>query len=256
MLNFRTASILFIIALTGVISLHYSAGVSWWWLAPVILIYKIRIVTGSANIDSDFYIQAHCNGTTTEKEIALTFDDGPTRFTQKILNTLAEHHATATFFVIGKNIAGNEAILKKAVSEGHTIGNHTFSHSFFIDFKNAAAFKEELIQTADAVYSVTGKRLQFFRPPYGVTTPNLAKAAKALNYKVIGWNIRSLDTTKDSEAIIFNRVKEQLKPGAIILFHDTSDKTNNVLKQTLSFAKENGFKVVGLEQLLKLSAYQ
>jgi peptidoglycan/xylan/chitin deacetylase (PgdA/CDA1 family) len=256
MLNFRTASILFIIALTGVISLHCFTGISWWWLAPVILIYKIRIVAGSAYIDSDFYIQAHCSGATTEKEIALTFDDGPTGFTQKILSTLAEHHAAATFFVIGKNIAGNEMILKQTVSEGHTIGNHTFSHSFLIDFKNASAFKEELNQTADAVYSVTGKRMQFFRPPYGVTTPHLAKAAKALKYKIIGWNIRSLDTTKDSEEIVFNRVKEQLKPGAIILFHDTSDKTNTVLKQTLSFAKENGFKVVGLEQLLKTNAYQ
>lgn len=127
---------------------------------------------------------------------------------------------------------------------------------FFIDFKNTAAFKEELNHTADAVYNVTGKRMQFFRPPYGVTTPHLAKAAKALNYKIIGWNIRSLDTTKDSEEIIFNRVKKQLTPGAIILFHDTSDKTNNVLKQTLIFAKEKGFKVVGLEQLLGLKAYQ
>jgi peptidoglycan/xylan/chitin deacetylase (PgdA/CDA1 family) len=255
MLNFRTASILFIIACAGVISLHYSIGISWWWLVPVTLIYKIRILTGSASISSNFYIQAHCNGTTTEKEIALTFDDGPTGFTQKIMSTLAEHQAAATFFVIGKNIRGNETIVKQIVSEGHTIGNHTFSHSFFIDFKSATAFKEELNQTADAIYNVTGKRTQFFRPPYGVTTPNLAKAAKVLNYKIIGWNIRSLDTTKDSEEIIFNRVKEQLKPGAIILFHDTSDKTNNVLKQTLSYARENGFKVVGLEQLLQLKAY-
>jgi peptidoglycan/xylan/chitin deacetylase (PgdA/CDA1 family) len=256
MLNFRTASILFIIAITGLTALHYSIGVSWWWLVPVILLYKMRIVIGSANINSNFFIQAHCNGTTTEKEIALTFDDGPTAFTQKILGTLAEYRVAATFFVIGKNITGNESILKRLVSEGHTIGNHTFSHSFLIDFKSTEAFKEELHLTADAVYNITGKRLQFFRPPYGVTTPNLAKAAKALRYNIIGWNIRSLDTTKDAEEIVFNRVKEQLKPGAIILFHDTSDKTNNVLKKTLALAKEKGFKVVGLEQLLKLPAYQ
>jgi peptidoglycan/xylan/chitin deacetylase (PgdA/CDA1 family) len=255
MLNFRTASISFIIVITAMIMLHYAVGISWWWLVPVLLVYKIRIVMGSAKINSNFYIQAYCNGTTTEKEIAITFDDGPTIFTQKILNTLAEHEATATFFVIGKNIQGNERILKQMIAEGHTIGNHTFSHSFFIDFKSASAFKNELNQTADAVYNVTGKRLQFFRPPYGVTTPNLAKAAKALGYKVIGWNIRSLDTTKDSEEITFNRVKQQLKPGAIILFHDTSDKTNKVLKQTLLHAKEKGFKIVGLEQLLKQNAY-
>jgi peptidoglycan/xylan/chitin deacetylase (PgdA/CDA1 family) len=256
MLNFRTASISFIIAVTVLILLHYVAGISWWWLVPITLVYKICIVTGSAKINFNFYIQAYCNGITREKEIAITFDDGPTDFTQKILSTLGEQQATATFFVIGKNIAGNEMILKQTVAEGHTIGNHTFSHSFFIDFKSTIAFKNELNQTADAVYDVTGKRLQFFRPPYGVTTPNLAKAANALNYKIIGWNVRSLDTTKDSEEVIFNRVKQQLKPGAIILFHDTSDKTNKVLKQTLAYVKEHGFKVVGLEQLLKQHAYQ
>jgi peptidoglycan/xylan/chitin deacetylase (PgdA/CDA1 family) len=256
MLNFRTASISFMIAITGVIILHYTAGISWWWLVPVILMYKICIVLGSANINSNFYIQSHCYGITTRNEIAITFDDGPTAYTKKILNTLKEYEVTATFFVIGKNIQGNEIILKQTVAEGHTIGNHTFSHSFFIDFKGATAFKSELNQTAAAVYNITGKRLQFFRPPYGVTTPNLARAATALNYKVIGWNIRSLDTTKDSEEVIFNRIKQQLKPGAIILFHDTSDKTNKVLKQTLAHAKEKGFKIVGLEQLLKQNAYQ
>jgi peptidoglycan/xylan/chitin deacetylase (PgdA/CDA1 family) len=256
MLNFRTASISFVIAIAGIILLHYTAEISWWWLIPVVLAYKISIVIGSAKINSNFYIRAYCNGTTTEKEIAITFDDGPSSYTQKIVRTLAEHEAMATFFVIGKNIQGNETILKQMISEGHSIGNHTFSHSFLIDFKSANAFKEELNQTADAVYNITGKRLQFFRPPYGVTTPNLAAAARDLNYKVIGWNIRSLDTTKDSEEIIFARIKQQLKPGAIILFHDTSDKTNKVLKQTLLYAKEKGFKVVGLEQLLKLKAYQ
>lgn len=256
MLNFKTTSILFLIAIAGVISLHYTVQLSWWWLVPVILVYKFRLVIGSSRIDSDFHIPAYCHGSTTEKEIAITFDDGPTIFTPKILETLAQYAATATFFMIGKNIAGKEELLKQLVSQGHTIGNHTFSHSFFIDFKSSAGFKEELNLTADAVYKVTGKRLHFFRPPYGVTTPNLAKASKALNYKVIGWSIRSLDTTKDSEEVIFKRVKEQLKPGAILLFHDTSEKTNKVLRQTLSYAEEKGFRIVGLEHLLKLNAYQ
>ena len=98
--------------------------------------------------------------------------------------------------------------------------------------------------------------MKLFRPPYGVTTPNLAKAANALNYHIIGWSIRSLDTTKDSVQTITRRVQTQIKPGAIILFHDTSDKTVEVLKQTLNFAKENGYKIVSVEQLLKLEAYE
>jgi peptidoglycan/xylan/chitin deacetylase (PgdA/CDA1 family) len=256
MLNFKTASLLFVIALIGVISLHYSIGLSWWWLLPVVLAYKIRLILGSSRIDSNFHTQVYCEGKAVDKEIALTFDDGPSPFTKGILTTLAAYQAPATFFVIGKNIQGHEAILKQTLAAGHTIGNHTFSHSFFIDFKNAKGFKQELNQTADTVFDVIGKRMKFFRPPYGVTTPHLAKAARELDYRVIGWNIRSLDTTSDSEELIFKRIIQQLKPGAIILFHDTSEKTNNVLKQVLQYATENQFKIVGLEKLVDLRAYQ
>ncbi|HRG53062.1 MAG TPA: polysaccharide deacetylase family protein, partial [Bacteroidia bacterium] len=72
------------------------------------------------------------------------------------------------------------------------------------------------------------------------------------NYKIIGWNIRSLDTTKDNEEVIYKRVTNQIKPGAIILFHDTSEKTNAVLKRTLEFAAANQFKIVPLNTLLNL----
>jgi len=117
-------------------------------------------------------------------------------------------------------------------------------------------FKNELNQTAERVFKITGKRMKLFRPPYGVTTPNLAKASNALNYIIIGWNIRSFDTTSDTAQIITLRVQSQIKPGAIILFHDTSDKTIQVLKQTLNFAKENGYKITSVGQLLKIKVYE
>lgn len=157
--------------------------------------------------------------------------------------------------MIGKNISGKENLIKKIDEAGHTLGNHTFSHSFFIDFKSKTGFMFELDTTSDLVYNIIKKRMKLFRPPYGVTTPNLARASKALNYEIIGWNIRSLDTTKDNEERIAKRVISQIKPGAIILFHDTSSKTVEVLKQTLNFAKENGFKIVSVEELLKIKAY-
>lgn len=252
MLNFKTSSILFVLAVISIITFHYAAFFSLWWLILPILIYKAFIVYGSAKIDSNFYCKTYCEGKTTEKKIAITFDDGPTSFTTKILDTLRTYQAPATFFVIGKNVKDNEAILKQAFSEGHSIGNHTFTHAYLIDFKNAKQFKKELTQTDEVIFNVTGQHLTLFRPPYGVTTPHLVKAAKALNYKIIGWNIRSLDTTKDSEEVIYRRVTQQIKPGAIILFHDTSEKTNVVLRRTLEFAKQKQFKVVGLQELLQI----
>lgn len=255
MLKFKTATLLFILISAGVIVLHTILQISLWWILPVILIYKLVLVLGSARIRSNFYTTVYCEGKTMNKEIAITFDDGPAPSTKNILQTLAEYKVPATFFVIGKNIKTHESLLKQAVSQGHTIGNHTFTHSFFIDFNNTKEFEAELNETSDAVFAVTGKRMKFFRPPYGVTTPHLARAARKLNYHLIGWNIRSLDTTKDTEEVIFKRVCRQLKPGSIVLFHDTSEKTNIVLKRLLEFAKENQYHIVSVDRLLGLQAY-
>ncbi|MDQ3046760.1 MAG: polysaccharide deacetylase family protein, partial [Bacteroidota bacterium] len=131
-----------------------------------------------------------------------------------------------------------------------------FSHSYMIDFKSKEGFIEELRKTSQLVSAITGKQMNLFRPPYGVTTPNLAAASKDLNYDLIGWNIRSLDTTGDSVKTITERVFKKIRPGAVILFHDTSEKTLEVLKQTLNFVKDNGFIVVSTEELLKVRAYK
>ncbi len=242
----------------GVIALlHTFFTITLWWLVLPCAVYLAFIIYGSSVIQANFFAPAYCAADTTEKIIALSFDDGPhAEYTPQVLSLLAQHHATATFFVIGKNIHGNESLLKQIHEDGHSIGNHTYTHSFFIDFKNAQGFKDELNQTAERVFSVIGKKMKLFRPPYGVTTPNLAKAAKLLDYHIIGWNIRSLDTTNDTIEIITQRVQTQIKSGAIILLHDTSVKTIEVLKQTLNFAQENGYKIVSVERLLEIKAYE
>jgi peptidoglycan-N-acetylglucosamine deacetylase len=254
-MTFRSSSIIFLLAIITLFTFHYLFSVSLWWLLIPILVYNFFIIYGSSKINSNFYINAYCKGETTEKIIAITFDDGPhPEFTWQILKILEEFNAPATFFVIGKNISGNENIIKQIDQSGHIIGNHTYSHSFFIDFKNKSGFMDELNRTSDLIHKITAKKIKWFRPPYGVTTPNLARASRELNYDIIGWNIRSMDTTNDSETVILNRIKKQMEAGSIILFHDTSAKTVNVLKQTLNFAKENGFKIVSAEELLQTSS--
>jgi peptidoglycan-N-acetylglucosamine deacetylase len=256
-MTFKSTSASFILS-TGLIGLsHTFFDMSLVWLFLPGGSFLILLIYGSASIQSNFFVPAHCHTNSTEKQIALSFDDGPNHeFTPQILSALAHYNATATFFVIGKNIPGNENILKQIDAAGHSIGNHSYTHSFFIDFKSVQGFKEELIQTTESVLKVIGKRMTLFRPPYGVITPNLAKAINLLDYRVIGWSIRSFDTTTDSAHTIAQRVQSQIKSGAIILFHDTSDKTTHALKQTLDFAKNNDYKVVSIEQLLKIKAYE
>jgi peptidoglycan/xylan/chitin deacetylase (PgdA/CDA1 family) len=256
-MTFKSTRCRFIIAISIIGLLHTFFGISLWWLVLPGAVYLALIIYGSAIIQSNFYAQAYCYANVSEKEIALSFDDGPNReYTAQVLSTLAQYNASATFFVVGKNIQGNESILKQIDADGHSIGNHSYTHSFFLDFKSLQGFKNELNQTAESVFKIIGKRMKLFRPPYGVTTPNLAKASNELDYNIIGWSIRSLDTTTDTAQTITRRVQTQIKPGAIILFHDTSDKTIQVLKQTLDFAKANGYKIVSIEQLLKIKAYE
>jgi len=256
-MTFKATRCGFIIAVSVIGVLQMIFGLSLGWLALPSAVYLALIIYGSAIIQANFYAPAYCLGNSSEKEIALTFDDGPNReYTPQVLSTLAQYNALATFFVIGKNIPGNESLLKQIDAAGHSIGNHSYTHSFWVDFKSVQGFKDELNQTTKSVFNIIGKRMKLFRPPYGVTTPNLAKAANALDYRIIGWSIRSFDTTADSAETIGRRVQAQVKPGAIILFHDTSDKTIQVLKQTLKFAQENGYKIVGVERLLKIKVYE
>ncbi|WP_394754095.1 polysaccharide deacetylase family protein [Crenothrix sp.] len=247
-------SVLLIISLIAL--LHVFFGSSLVWLVLPAVVFLLLIAYGSITIQANFFTPALCCADIVDKYIALSFDDGPNQqYTPEVLSTLAQYNAPATFFVIGKNILGNESILQQIDVAGHSIGNHSYSHSFFIDFKSVQGFKHELQQTEDSVFNVIGKRMTLFRPPYGVTTPHLAQAAKALNYTIVGWNIRSFDTTTKSAQAIAQRVQSQIKPGAIILFHDTSVKTIQALKQTLDFAKHNGYKVISIEQLLKINVY-
>jgi peptidoglycan/xylan/chitin deacetylase (PgdA/CDA1 family) len=256
-MNYKSTRICFITAISIIGLLHTFFEITLWWLVLPCTIYLALIVYGSAIIQANFFSHAYCYANTSEKVIALSFDDGPNReYTPRVLSILARHNAQATFFVIGKNIQGNESVLKQIDADGHSIGNHSYTHAFFMDFKSLQGFKNELNQTAGSVFKIIGKRMKLFRPPYGVTTPNLVKASNLLNYSIIGWTIRSFDTTGDTAQIITRRVQTQIKPGAIILFHDTSDKTIQVLKQTLNFAKENGYKIVTVEQLLKIKAYE
>lgn len=192
----------------------------------------------------------------THKNIAITFDDGPGENTLLILDLLKKHHAKAAFFCLGKNIEKHPDILKKIISEGHIVGNHSYSHSNLFDFYGRNRVISELKKTNDIIEKVTGLRTQLFRPPYGVTNPSIRKALEITKHKVIGWNIRSLDGIIKSEKKIYNRITKRVCPGGILLLHDTSLHTVKVLERLLLFLAENKYTVVSLEQLLKIKAYE
>lgn len=98
--------------------------------------------------------------------------------------------------------------------------------------------------------------MNWFRPPYGVTNPNVKKAVKGMGYHTIGWNLRSFDTMIKDPAKLLSRLKSMIKPGAVILLHDTQKVTSEVLPAFLQFVKEQQYSVVPLDKLLDLQAYK
>lgn len=227
-----------------------------WCFFAVILIWLGINAIGSARISSNYHVKAfYSNPSEREKKIALTFDDGPTEFTLEVLALLKKYNAKATFFCIGKNIEKHPEIIKQIIEEGHLVGNHSYSHSKFFDFYNAKQIREEIQKTDALLEKYTSKKINFFRPPYGVTTPSIRRALNVTGHKTIGWNIRSLDGGTKNQDLIFNRLIKHVSPGGIVLLHDTGKHSVLVLEQFLQFLEQNSYEVISIEELLNLKAY-
>lgn len=175
------------------------------------------------------------------RQVALTFDDGPAAYTGAILDCLKKEQVPATFFVIGKNIAGREALLQRIKAEGHSLGNHSFHHGFHFDWQSAAKMQTEIEQTNATIAAVTGDTIKLFRPPYGVTNPNLAKAIRNSNMRSIGWSLRSMDTKARSAKVLLEQIMQKVKTGDIILLHDRCAVTAEMLPALIAALRDKGY---------------
>jgi peptidoglycan/xylan/chitin deacetylase (PgdA/CDA1 family) len=225
----------------------------------VILFLTFLVITtwGAFDIRLNYFTKAICKSNSIQKKnIAITFDDGPHEKTSEILDILMKYNAKATFFCIGKQIEKHPEILKRILNEGHIVGNHSYSHSKWNGFFSTQKNISEIEQTNTLVSQLVNKKIKLFRPPFGVTNPNIARAVAKTNQIMIGWNIRSLDTVIESENAILNRIKNRVKPGGIILLHDTSAKTVSVLEQLLLFLQSESYEMVTVDDLLEIPAYE
>lgn len=256
MLTHRTTCIAFGLALAALVALNFVFPVAWYWFALLIVAFLSIEFYGAYFVHSNFHIRAICKAATSEKVIALTFDDGPMQErTDVILNLLDKFNVKATFFCIGSRIKGNEEVLNSIHKRGHLIGNHSYSHSNLFDLKNTSQMIDDLKKGNNEIKRVIGQEPLFFRPPYGVTTPSLARASKRLKLEVIGWNVRSLDTTIKNRQGLVERVTRRIQPGSILLFHDTVNGLEFALEDILTYLSQNGYKVVELDKLIQKQAY-
>jgi peptidoglycan/xylan/chitin deacetylase (PgdA/CDA1 family) len=203
--------------------------------------FSAVVVWGSFDITLGYFVNSITHKRTKIKEVALTFDDGPTEFTPNFLDLLKENNVKATFFCIGKQIEKYPETFQRIITEGHTIGNHTFSHSNNTGFLSTSKMIEEIEKCDEVILKIGDLKTDLYRPPFGVTNPSISKAIKKTHKTSIGWNVRSLDTVIEDEKKIYQRVTRGIKKGSIILLHDTSEKTYNVLVDLLLFLEREKY---------------
>ena len=181
--------------------------------------------------------------------IALTFDDGPSpQTTAALLDGLKERGAHATFFLIGEQIAGNEAIVRRMKDEGHQIGNHSFTHAR-LDAADAAALGE-IQKTDDALRDVLGDGSYWIRPPWGFASEALKSA---VTVPLIFWTLDTMDWSVRSKELVAHHIIENVRTGDIVLLHDLYDTSADAALQVIDVLGAQGYEFVTLEELFACS---
>ncbi|HIQ90756.1 MAG TPA: polysaccharide deacetylase family protein [Candidatus Coprosoma intestinipullorum] len=183
-----------------------------------------------------------------DKVVALTFDDGPSKYTKDILDILKKYDACGTFFLIGNKVSFYGEVLREMLSEGNEIGNHSYDHKYLTRLSEEGV-KDEISKTQDEIKRVTGYTPTLFRPTYGGYN-NTLKSYIDLTFVL--WDVDSRDWSVKSTEGIMSNVFKDVKSGSIILFHDNHEYSVNALPSVIKELKKQGYKFVTVSELLEL----
>ncbi|PJE20140.1 MAG: carbohydrate degradation protein [Mycobacterium sp.] len=184
------------------------------------------------------------------KCVALTFDDGPSPYTDRLLRVLKDNDAKATFFEIGNKVAANPAGAKRVVDAGMELGSHTWEHPNMttIPPEDIAA---QFSRANDAIVAATGRKPSLYRPAGGLSNPAVRQAAGNFGLAEILWDVIPFDWANDSNTAATRQVlMAQIKPGSVVLFHDTYSSTVDLVYQFIPVLKANGYRLVTVSELL------
>ena len=184
------------------------------------------------------------------KCIALTFDDGPGPYTDRLLQILKDDDAKATFFLIGNKVAANPSGAKRIAEAGMEIGSHTWEHP------NMTTIPPEDIagqfsRANDAITAATGRAPSLWRPAGGLANDAVLATAGRFGLAEILWDVIPFDWANDSNtAATRYMLMTQIKPGSVVLFHDTYSSTVDLVYQFIPVLKANGYRLVTVSELL------
>lgn len=179
-------------------------------------------------------------------QIALTFDDGPSIYTEELLEGLEERGVKATFFVVGENVERYPETVKREARDGHLIGNHTYTHVDICKLPDEAA-KEELGRTNELLKELLGEEPQYVRPPFGSWQKKLEAEVGMIP---VLWTIDTLDWTTDNVDEIVNRVVTEARENDIILMHDYYKSSVQAALEIVDALQAKGFEFVTVDEIL------
>lgn len=181
-----------------------------------------------------FFLPLISCGDRRKHTVALTFDDGPDpRTTPKLLELLKSHKVNATFFVTGKNAQAYPELIRRILQDGHSIGNHSFSHDALLVFSGRKAVYRDILR-AQRVLVRLGAVPLFYRPPVGITYPVLGGILNRLTLIAVTFSCRAGDRGNRRIQIIADRILKKVKAGDIILLHDISPRNKGPIADWLA----------------------
>ena len=209
---------------------------------------------GNASIQELKEYNAYYARNTEEKVLYLTFDAGyENGNTPAILDALKKHHAPATFFAVGNFLKDNPDLIKRIVSEGHLVGNHTMTHPDMSQISSPETFQKELQEVESLYQQITGQSIpKFYRPPRGIYSTQNLTMAKELGYSTFFWSLAYVDWIQDqqpSKEEAFDKLISRIHPGAIVLLHNTSSTNALILDELLTKWEEMGYHFDSLDKL-------
>jgi peptidoglycan/xylan/chitin deacetylase (PgdA/CDA1 family) len=185
-----------------------------------------------------------------DKCVAFTFDDGPTPFTDRLLDVLNDVGAKATFFMIGNKVAANPDGAKRVAEAGMEIGNHTWEHPNMTTIPGQYV-PEQLSRGQEAITAATGQRPKLWRPAGGLTNDAVNQQAATAGLAAVLWDVIPFDWINDSNtAATRYMLMSQIKPGSVVLLHDSYSSTVDLVRQFIPVLQANGYHMVTVSQLL------
>jgi len=184
----------------------------------------------------------------TKPMVALTFDDGPGNFEDRILTALESTGSRATFFMVGRRVAAHADAVKRMVQDGCELGNHTWDHPKLTRL-SAAAIQAEIAQTNDVIQSAAGQPATVVRPPYGAVNDKVKTALAQMGYASVLWHIDTLDWKTRDTANTVNVVLSQVQDGDIILMHSIYEQSAAAAEQIIPELVNRGYQLVTVSEL-------